>query len=153
MGSITALLARVFARRHKGGPTRRRGAAAELGAWGESVAERELRRKGYAVVARNMVTVAGEADLVCRGPDGRTMVIVEVKTRVVEREDGAFRPELAIHQAKRRKLTAVARCLARANGWADREVRVDVVAVERIGERVSVRHHEGIVRGIRPSAR
>lgn len=152
--SATAFLGRLLralgiSSRNLGGPSSRGGHAAELGAWGEREAEKALRAKGYTVVGRNVVTRAGEADLVCRGPDGRTMVVVEVKSRVVEREGGLYRPEVAVRSAKRRRLAGVARLLARANGWGDRPVRIDLVAVERIGERVVVRHHEGVVRGIR----
>mgnify|MGYP001436460031 CR=1 FL=1 len=133
-------------RRNRGGPSERSGHAASTGAWGEREAERALRAKGYAIVGRNMVTRAGEADLVCRAPDGKSMVIVEVKSRVVGEAGSVFRPERSVNRAKRRRLVGIARLLARANRWRDREVRVDVVAVERIGERLEVRHHEGIAR-------
>ncbi len=137
-------------RANKGGPSRRTGHAAEIGAWGEREAERALRSKGFTVVDRNVVTAAGEADLVCRAPDGKTMVIVEVKARIVAHERGVYRPERAVDRNKVRRLRSVARLLRAANGWKDRPVRVDIVAIERIDggreRRVVVRHHEGIVR-------
>ncbi len=135
--------------RNRGGPSARTGHAAEIGAWGEREAERALKSKGFAIIGRNVVTDAGEADLVCRDPDGRTMVVVEVKSRVVREECGLYKPEVAVDRAKRRRLLGVARLLRAANGWRDRGVRVDVVAVERIGERVAIRHHEGVVRIVR----
>lgn len=137
-------------RRNKGGPSRRSGHAAEIGAWGEREAERWLRSGGFTVIDRNVATASGEADLVCRAPDGKTIVIVEVKARVVSQEAGVFRPERAVDRQKIRRLGSVARLLRAANGWKDRPVRVDVVAIERIdeekGQRVVTRHHEGIVR-------
>lgn len=134
---------------NKGGPARRTGHAAEIGAWGEREAERHLKSKGFAIIGRNVTTASGEADLVCRGPDGRTMVVVEVKARVVAGEGGLYRPERAVDGSKRKRLKAMARLLRAANGWRDRPVRVDVVAIERVDAephaRVVVRHHEGIV--------
>lgn len=148
---LTALLRRLgLVRANKGGPSRRTGHAAEVGAWGEREAEKHLKSKGYAIVGRNMVTASGEADLVCRGPDGRTMVLVEVKARIVASERGLYRPERAIDRNKSRRLTSMARLLRAANGWRDRPVRVDVVAVERVEDagssRLVIRHHEGLVR-------
>lgn len=50
-----------------------------LGLAGEHLAERELERRGYHIVARNVRTRIGEIDLVCR--DARGYAFVEVKTR------------------------------------------------------------------------
>src|SRR5919201_2135455 len=50
-----------------------------LGLVGEHVAERELIRRGYEIVARNVRTRYGEIDLICR--DGHGFLFVEVKTR------------------------------------------------------------------------
>jgi putative endonuclease len=144
-----SLAGRLLRSRSLGGPVARKGENARLGARGEALAARTLRRNGYSIIGRNVTTRAGEADLVCRSPDRRAMVIVEVKTRRVERSGGVFRPEIAVDQAKRRKLRAIARLLARANSWNDVEVRVDVVAVEFVGNETIVRHHEGILRHIR----
>lgn len=50
-----------------------------LGLAGEHLAERELRRRGLRIVARNVRTRIGEIDLICRDGDG--YAFVEVKTR------------------------------------------------------------------------
>ena len=52
---------------------------AALGRWGEDLAARELRRRGYDVLERNQRVGRGEVDLVAR--QGETVVLVEVKTR------------------------------------------------------------------------
>ena len=54
-------------------------APAKLGRLGERRAAWFYRLRGYRIVARNERVAAGEADLVARR--GRTLVIVEVKTR------------------------------------------------------------------------
>lgn len=94
----------------------------------------------------------GEADLVCLAPDRRTVVIVEVKTRLVHRGAGvAVPPEANITAHKQSKLARIARHLARCNGWQERPVRIDVVAVEWPVEGVwwprlpPMRHHEGVL--------
>ncbi|MCW5769506.1 MAG: YraN family protein [Phycisphaeraceae bacterium] len=148
---INSLLERLGLRpSNLGGPSRRAGHAANIGAWGEREAEKMLRQKGYAIIGRNVVTPHGEADLVCRDPDGRTMVIVEVKSRVVRGEGIHHRPERAVDRSKSARLRRIARGLRGANGWWDRHVRVDVVAVERVGDetqgQIQTRHHEGLVR-------
>ena len=50
-----------------------------LGDIGERLAEKALRDRGWAIVARNARTRYGEIDLVCH--DGQSFVFVEVKTR------------------------------------------------------------------------
>ncbi len=139
------LVASVLARFQRD-PTR--WTTAELGRQGERAAARFLRKAGYRILARNIEAGGGEADLVCLAPDQRTIVIVEVKTRLV-REAGAhaaapIAPEVSVHAHKREKLRNVATSLMRLNGWQDRPIRIDVVAVEWLvpgGPRV--RHRVG----------
>ncbi len=117
-----------------------------LGYLGEAWAARHLRGVGYRVLARNVMTDEGEADLVCRGPDG-AYVVVEVKTRRVDvaGDTGAIPPEASVHADKRDRLRRIARALARVNRWGRAPVRVDAVAIEwpDRGEPV-VRHWLGV---------
>jgi putative endonuclease len=122
-----------------------------LGRAGERAAARFLRRARYRVIGRNVRMPVGEADLLCIAPDRRTIVVVEVKTRL----RGSHRsvlgelvpPEASVHGAKRRKLHAVARAIVNANHWRDRPCRIDVVAVEwpAAGGRPTIRHSPGAV--------
>lgn len=125
-----------------------------LGFVGEDAAARFLSSRGYRLLARNVETPEGEADLVMLAPplaatsDQRALpesyVIVEVKTRRV-RPGGApsdYPPESAVHAVKRRKLAAIARHLGRLNRW-DKPTRIDVVAIEwpiEPGESPEIRH-------------
>ncbi len=128
-----------------------------LGPLGESLAARHLRRKGYRVLGKNLRVRVGEADVLALDPDGTTIVLVEVKTRRVrEANPGAAQPtgagmvapppEASVDHAKQAKLRAVLSCLISANGWHNRSVRIDVVAIEMgdDGPR-DVRHHIGVV--------
>ncbi len=113
-----------------------------LGPSGERLAARFLRRSGYKLLARNQRTGVGEADLVCLGPDRRTLVIVEVKTRLAGADGRAARPEDAITAHKRRKLVQVAMSIARARGWRDKPLAIDVVAIDwRESGDHAVRHY------------
>jgi len=123
----------------------RRAPPRTLGRAGERRAARWLRRRGYRVLARNLHVGVGEADLVCRAPDKKTIVIVEVKTRRA-RDDGGFAPEVAVGAAKSRKLTLVAQSVMKQNRWTDRPVRIDVVAVTWSPGGVRVRHLPDAVR-------
>ena len=101
------------------------------------------------MIGSNLRVPMGEADVLALAPDGETVVLVEVKTRRVEMEPGAYvspPPEASITAHKREKLVAILRHLARANGWMRRPMRIDAIAVEwpREGE-PTLRHHEGAV--------
>jgi putative endonuclease len=106
-----------------------------------------LRAGGYTILGRNVVTAAGEADILAQDPDGRTIVVVEVKTRArgrTHRAD-AIPPEAAVDRPKKRRLRAILRLLASANGWNDRPKRIDVVAVEvSPGGPPAMRHARGV---------
>lgn len=134
-------------------PARGQGADAgdrdPLGPWGERAAARFLRRAGYQVLGRNLRVPMGEADLLCVAPDRRTVVLVEVKAR---RVGGAEHvqppPEASVHAHKRDKLRSILRHLANANGWHERPLRIDAVAVEvHVKGKPVIRHHAGIVSG------
>jgi putative endonuclease len=147
MGLLLRLLAVVGA---AGWLSRKNAGSRALGGRGERLAARLLRRQGYQILGRNVRVSVGEADIVCVAPDRTTVVVVEVKTRLrgesVSAKGNMMAPEASVHAHKRRKLAAVANALVRANGWSDRPVRIDVVAIEwPEAGRPAVRHHIGAV--------
>ncbi|MBA3961793.1 MAG: YraN family protein [Chthoniobacterales bacterium] len=97
----------------------------QLGARGEKLAARYLRRQGYKVLYRNFRGKhGGEIDLVCRDDD--TLVFVEVKTRT--REDFG-RPLDAVNRQKQRRISLGAFAWLRLLGNPDILFRFDVVEV------------------------
>lgn len=106
---------------------RRRYVAGEvsLGARGEQAAAEALKRAGYRILARNLRSRFGEADLLAEDAEKRYLVIVEVKATVSDDPP----PESHVNPAKQRKLTGVAGQIMRRYGLSDRIVRFDVVAV------------------------
>lgn len=95
-----------------------------LGARGERLAARYLRRRGLAIVARNYRCRAGEIDLIAL--DGEVLVFVEVKTRSGERWG---RPEEAVDRRKQRQMERVAEEFVRQHRLHDRAIRFDVVGI------------------------
>lgn len=74
-----------------------------IGVAGEHLAERELERLGFVVLARNVRTRIGEIDLVCR--EGNGYAFVEVKTR----RAGSFVAAVeAVDPRKARRLAVLA---------------------------------------------
>ena len=95
-----------------------------LGKHGEDLACRELRRRGYAVLARRYRTRWGEIDIVAR--DGDTLVFVEVKTSRTVRFGG---PGAAVGFRKQRRLINMARGYLMGMRRPEPPCRFDVVGV------------------------
>jgi len=127
------------------GRGKRAGEHNKLGQRGEALAARYLRKKGFKVLWRSVVLPMGELDIIARDPDGKTIVIVEVKARVPM--PGQPRPEAQVDAEKRAKLRSMLSYLTKANNWQGQPRRIDVVGIDfpEDGE-PEVRHHEGVVR-------
>ena len=95
-----------------------------LGKQGEDLACRELRRRGYAILARRYRTRFGEIDIIAR--DGDTLVFVEVKTR---RHAGFGGPVAAVNFTKQRRLVNMARSYLMGVDPPEPPCRFDVVGV------------------------
>jgi len=96
-----------------------------LGALGERLAVRYLRKQGMKVLYRNFrAPGGGEVDIVCR--DGDCLVFVEVKTRS-SAEFG--RPADAVDEAKRELISRGAIGWLRLLGFPEILLRFDVVEV------------------------
>lgn len=119
-----------------------RGMPQTTGARGEWVAAKFLKRAGFRILAKNLSSRFGEIDILAQAPDERTIVVVEVKSSVEQRDE--LRPEVHVDLKKQRKLSAMAADVVRSYGFADRPVRFDVIGVDlpEDGKPV-IRHHEG----------
>jgi len=94
-----------------------------LGPRGENLAARHLRSAGYRIIVRNFRCEVGEIDIIAR--DGRTLVFVEVKTRV----DDNPTPETQVNSIKQHQLTKAARYYLTRYGTPQPPCRFDVVAI------------------------
>ena len=99
-----------------------------LGKLGEDLACAELRRLGYAILARRFRTRFGEIDIVSERDN--VVVFVEVKARASSRYGEAAE---ALPMWKRRRIAAMALDYLAWTGRLDRPCRFDVVAIDRVG--------------------
>jgi putative endonuclease len=95
---------------------------------GEDRAAAFLRKEGYRILERNYRCPLGEMDIIAR--DGKTIVFIEVKTRSSDRFGS---PQAAIGPQKQRRMTAIALCYLKGQGWLGVSARFDVAAVS-LGE-------------------
>lgn len=96
-----------------------------LGAWGEQVAARHLRRHGCKILYRNYRGPhGGEVDLIVR--EREILLFVEVKTR---RHENYFRPLDAVNKKKKSLIKRGALSWLRLLGNPDLTFRFDVVEV------------------------
>ncbi len=113
-------------------PFRRRAPHLRLGARGERIAARALRRSGYRVVARNYRPGRrrSDAELDIVAWEGRTLAVVEVKTR----RGGFGDPAERVDREKRRRIRRSAARMWRRESSRKRippgsRLRMDVVEV------------------------
>ncbi len=110
---------------------------ASLGERGENVAAKYLTGLGYKILQRNYRVKAGEIDIVAR--HGRTLVFVEVKTRV----DEEVRPEDQVNLDKQHQITKAARTYLSRFGHPQPPARFDVIAIVwPEGREPIIRHHQ-----------
>ena len=101
-----------------------------LGKMGEDLACRELRRRGYDILARRYRTRFGEIDIVAR--DGAAIVFVEVKARHGREFGGAG---AAVTGWKQRRLVHMASDFLARHALTDVPCRFDVIAIEIVDGR------------------
>jgi putative endonuclease len=114
------------------------GVEISLGERGERLAARWLTRRGYRILHRNLSIGRDEADLVAVDPGGRTLVIVEVKTR----SSVTPPPEAGLTRDKKRHLERFAARLGRRHEYRDLPIRIDAIAIVwPEGGKPDVRHY------------
>ena len=104
----------------------------ELGKWGEDEATLYLENEGYVVIDRDWRDGKRDLDILAVSPDGKTLVVVEVKTRSGEEYQ---QPEEAVDARKMRNLALAANTYVKEK-QVDREVRFDIVTVVGVGHQV-----------------
>jgi putative endonuclease len=95
-----------------------------LGRRGERAAVKFLKRQRYTIIHRGYRILGGELDIVAA--DGKTVVFVEVKTRI---SHDAGHPAEAVDPNKQRQLTQLALAYLRRYQLLDCPARFDVIAI------------------------
>jgi putative endonuclease len=106
-------------------PTERGDYKRQLGGRGEEIAAAYLSQRGYVILDRNWRCSAGELDIVAC--EGETLVFVEVRTRRGDRFGSA---EESVTRAKQARLVELAQTFLQEKRLADRNWRIDVMAIE-----------------------
>ena len=101
----------------------------QLGDHGEDLAAAALKQQGYKILERNYVTPIGEIDLIAM--EGKTVVVVEVKTRKSTRFGS---PQESVSVTKQGRLRRLADYYLKAKRLPGSPVRFDVVAVTLAGD-------------------
>lgn len=110
----------------------------QLGQWGENIALRFLRARGFVLLERNVRTPYGEIDLVTA--DGQELVFVEVKTR---RNLRFGLPEAAVTPKKLFHLARAMTLYLETVGWRG-SYRCDVVSIVVTEKTVRVVHMRNV---------
>lgn len=110
-----------------------------LGRWGEEVACRYLKRKGYQIIDQNFQCRLGEIDIIAR--DGLQLVFVEVKTR---QNQTYGLPCEAVNKVKIRHLKRTAAYFAVLHSQEETESRIDVIEILKKDGHAFLHHIENI---------
>ncbi len=109
----------------------------KTGAAGEDAAETYLRKKGYAIVARNWRKASWEIDLVCK--QKKTLIFVEVKTR---KAGSRTSPAEGLTRTKQARLAKAASLyLSEHKAW-NAPCRFDLISVVDGPEGPAIEHLE-----------
>lgn len=116
----------------------------EVGAWGEKVATRYLKEKGYKIVAQHWTHRIGEIDIIAT-KDGR-IIFVEVKTRTSSRYGT---PEEGITWYKQQRLARTANVYMIKRKFNNIPYQIDSIAVicNFATRKIIIRHMENVVSG------
>lgn len=110
----------------------------------EDLCARQLRRRGWQILARNWRIKPGELDLIARS--GQTLVVVEVKSTHTHLRAGPLTPALAVNAKKQRRIRLLAEAWLAGPGrhLPIEDVRFDVVGIlfDRDGNVAEYEHIE-----------
>lgn len=114
----------------------------QVGIWGEQLAERHLRKKGYRILGRRVrIGKHDELDIVARKDD--VLVFLEVKTKS---DDAVLRPLASIDQRKRLALARAAREYIQRLNNPPIYYRFDVIEVVGDKGKAAIHHIEYAIR-------
>ena len=109
----------------------------ELGKWGEDEAALYLEDEGYVIIDRDWKIGKRDLDILALSPDGKTLAVVEVKTRS---GDEYQQPKEAVDGRKMRNLAIAANAYVKEH-QVDKELRFDIISVVGVGHQVEHLEH------------
>ena len=121
-----------------------------LGRWGENLASRYLKERGYQIIDRNVHTSYGEIDIIAlqsvknASLSDNIIVFVEVKAR----SSLLFGPpEVSITIKKQSHLIAAAQAYLQEHPEWDNDWRIDVIAIQKsaVSKKAQIVHFENAI--------
>jgi putative endonuclease len=110
----------------------------DLGEWGEKLATKYLKSKGYQILERNYSCKMGEIDIIVE--KGEFLIFIEVKTR---RSDSYGLPQAAVNYYKQEKIKKVALYYLGNIEDNDLQIRFDVISIMLKGVKPQIDHFQG----------
>ena len=112
----------------------------QLGKFGEKIAEKYLKSKGYKIIAKNFYSREGEIDLICQ--KNGIVFFVEVKTRTNQNFGW---PEEAVTDQKLEKIAAAGEKYLTENK-VDCEWQIDIISImiDKSRKKAQVKHFQNI---------
>lgn len=104
----------------------------EKGKYGEKLALRHLKLKGYSILEENYTNKIGEIDIICRSED--ILIFAEVKSRSNLKYGY---PREAVDQKKQRKIRRVSSLYLLEKNLKNIQFRYDVLEVDLNTEKVN----------------
>jgi putative endonuclease len=112
-----------------------------LGNSGEDLAAKYLENKNYKILGRNVKLKFGEIDIIAS--NGDYIVIVEVKTKSIVNQGI---PEEMVNFHKKKKLMLLANAISQ--NYPDKNVRIDVIAIDKTSDRTKINHIVNAIDGL-----
>ncbi len=112
----------------------------KFGEFGENLASKYLRSKGYTIVQQNYKCFTGEIDIIAKNED--LLIIVEVKSR---NKIDSNETLLAITKSKQRKISrATADFIENNQQYSDYFIRFDIITINKHPhlDEYSIEHYE-----------
>ena len=113
----------------------------KIGKFGEQIAAKYLKDKGYKILKTNYYTREGEIDLICQKHG--LLIFVEVKTR---KNNYFGYPEESIDQNKQDRLVKAIQHFLQSHASAIESIRVDAVSIRLINyNKIKIKHFKNII--------
>ena len=113
----------------------------KTGKFGEQIAAKYLKDKGYKILKINYYTRDGEVDLICQKRG--LLIFVEVKTR---KNNSFGYPEESIDQRKQDRLVKAVQHFLQNYTSAIESIRIDAISVELVHySKIKIKHFKDII--------
>lgn len=112
----------------------------KIGRFGEDIAEKYLKQKGYKIIDRNFTCKFGEIDIIALKRS--EIIFIEIKTRVSKKYG---MPSEAVTSYKLDKILKTAQYYLYVKNLVDKKTRIDVIEIYIKNNKIIVNHLKQVV--------